>query len=141
MGQRRKIGYTEGNSKVGNLSSKEGLFRGNLLGKRVDYSGRSVITAGPFLKIDEVGIPIDMVHELYKPHIIRELAKKYREANSKLSVALSLKKAKREHGKKTERVKALIEEYMVGARVKTERQVRGLRGLECDSRHSKKHHL
>lgn len=105
-----KIGYTEGNSKVGNLSSKEGLFRGNLLGKRVDYSGRSVITAGPFLKIDEVGIPIDMVHELYKPHIIRELAKKYREANSKLSVALSLKKAKREHGKKTERVKALIEE-------------------------------
>jgi DNA-directed RNA polymerase subunit beta' len=55
------------------LKGKAGIVRGNLLGKRVDFSGRSVVTSGPELPIDSVGLPIDMVHELVKPIIIREL--------------------------------------------------------------------
>ncbi len=55
------------------LKGKQGRFRQNLLGKRVDYSARSVIVVGPELKLHECGIPKDMAAELYKPFIIRKL--------------------------------------------------------------------
>ena len=56
-----------------NIKGKQGIFRQNLLGKRVDYSGRSVIVVGPELKIDEVGIPKKMALELFRPFIISKL--------------------------------------------------------------------
>ena len=55
------------------LKGKQGRFRQNLLGKRVDYSGRSVIVVGPELKMNECGLPKDMASELFKPFIIRKL--------------------------------------------------------------------
>ncbi|MCD8172006.1 MAG: DNA-directed RNA polymerase subunit beta' [Alistipes sp.] len=55
------------------LKGRQGRFRQNLLGKRVDYSARSVIVVGPELKMHEMGIPKDMAVELYKPFIIRKL--------------------------------------------------------------------
>jgi DNA-directed RNA polymerase subunit beta' len=55
------------------LKGKSGRFRQNLLGKRVDYSGRSVIVVGPSLKLHECGLPKDMAAELYKPFVIRKL--------------------------------------------------------------------
>ncbi|MFZ2287927.1 MAG: DNA-directed RNA polymerase subunit beta' [Bacteroidales bacterium] len=55
------------------LKGKQGRFRQNLLGKRVDYSARSVIVVGPELKLHETGIPKDMAAELYKPFVIRKL--------------------------------------------------------------------
>ena len=55
------------------LKGKQGRFRQNLLGKRVDYSGRSVIVVGPELKLHECGLPKDMAAELFKPFIIRKL--------------------------------------------------------------------
>jgi DNA-directed RNA polymerase subunit beta' len=69
-----------------NLKSKQGLFRQNLLGKRVDYSGRSVIVVGPQLKLNQCGLPKKMALELFKPFVIskileRELAFNIRGAN------------------------------------------------------------
>ncbi|MDD2963321.1 MAG: DNA-directed RNA polymerase subunit beta' [Bacteroidales bacterium] len=55
------------------LKGKQGRFRQNLLGKRVDYSGRSVIVVGPELKLNECGLPKEMASELFKPFIIRKL--------------------------------------------------------------------
>ena len=55
------------------LKGKNGRFRQNLLGKRVDYSGRSVIVVGPELKLNECGLPKEMAIELYKPFVIRRL--------------------------------------------------------------------
>jgi len=55
------------------LKGKQGRFRQNLLGKRVDYSGRSVIVVGPELKLSECGLPKDMASELFKPFIIRKM--------------------------------------------------------------------
>ncbi len=55
------------------MKGKQGRFRQNLLGKRVDYSGRSVIVVGPELKLHECGLPKDMAAELFKPFIIRKL--------------------------------------------------------------------
>ncbi|MGY8764418.1 MAG: DNA-directed RNA polymerase subunit beta' [Fidelibacterota bacterium] len=55
------------------LRGKTGRFRQNLLGKRVDYSGRSVIVVGPSLKLSECGLPKNMALELFKPHMIHEL--------------------------------------------------------------------
>ena len=55
------------------LKGKQGRFRQNLLGKRVDYSARSVIVVGPTLKLHECGLPKDMAAELYKPFIVRKL--------------------------------------------------------------------
>ncbi|KYG76526.1 DNA-directed RNA polymerase subunit beta' [Roseivirga echinicomitans] len=55
------------------LKGKQGRFRQNLLGKRVDYSGRSVIVVGPELKLHECGLPKNMAAELFKPFIIRKL--------------------------------------------------------------------
>ncbi|MEK9185523.1 MAG: DNA-directed RNA polymerase subunit beta', partial [Patescibacteria group bacterium] len=59
-----------------NLKGKRGLFRQNLLGKRVDYSGRSVIVVGPSLKLHQCGLPKHMALELFKPFVISELIKK-----------------------------------------------------------------
>ncbi len=56
-----------------NLKGKQGRFRQNLLGKRVDYSARSVIVVGPSLELHECGIPKEMAAELYKPFIVRKL--------------------------------------------------------------------
>ncbi|QIW62636.1 DNA-directed RNA polymerase subunit beta' [Mycoplasmopsis gallinacea] len=64
------------------LTGKKGRFRQNLLGKRVDYSGRSVIVVGPTLKIHEVGIPRDMAAKLFEPWIIREILKSDEGINS-----------------------------------------------------------
>ncbi len=69
------------------LKGKEGRFRQNLLGKRVDYSGRSVIVVGPDLNLNECGLPKEMAIELFKPHIIfqlirREIAKTPKAAKS-----------------------------------------------------------
>ncbi len=55
------------------LRGKQGRFRQNLLGKRVDYSGRSVIVVGPHLKLHECGIPKEMALEMFKPFVLREL--------------------------------------------------------------------
>ena len=58
------------------LKGKQGRFRQNLLGKRVDYSGRSVIVVGPSLKMYQCGIPKEMALELFKPHVINGLVEK-----------------------------------------------------------------
>ena len=58
------------------LSGKEGIFRKNLLGKRVDYSGRSIITVGPELKLDECGLPIYIAVKMFTPFIIGKLIEK-----------------------------------------------------------------
>jgi len=71
-----KPGTKELKSLTENLKGKEGRFRQNLLGKRVDFSGRSVIVVGPNLKIDECGLPKEMALELFKPFIISELIKR-----------------------------------------------------------------
>lgn len=55
------------------LRGKQGRFRQNLLGKRVDYSGRSVIVVGPELKLNQCGLPKEMALEMFKPHVLREL--------------------------------------------------------------------
>lgn len=71
------------------LKGKQGLFRQNLLGKRVDYSGRSVIVVGPELKMYQVGIPVIMILKLFKPFIIHELIKKVDENNNKITPLVS----------------------------------------------------
>ncbi|PIU65048.1 MAG: DNA-directed RNA polymerase subunit beta' [Armatimonadetes bacterium CG07_land_8_20_14_0_80_59_28] len=58
------------------LKGKEGRFRKNLLGKRVDYSGRSVIVVGPYLHLDECGLPKEMALELFKPFVMKRLVEK-----------------------------------------------------------------
>ena len=77
---RKKEKITIGRRKVvkslaDNLRGKEGRFRQNLLGKRVDYSGRSVIVVDPELRINECGLPKKMAFELFKPFVVHELLK------------------------------------------------------------------
>ena len=76
-GRRGKIALTANNRPLKSLSDvikgKQGRFRQNLLGKRVDYSGRSVIVVGPSLKLNQCGLPYEMAMELFQPFIIREL--------------------------------------------------------------------
>ena len=55
------------------LKGKQGRFRRNLLGKRVDYSGRSVIVVGPHLKLNQCGLPRNMALELFKPFVMHKL--------------------------------------------------------------------
>ena len=69
------------------LKGKQGRFRQNLLGKRVDYSGRSVIVVGPELKIYQCGLPREMALELFKPFVMKELVKR--------GMAFNIKNAKR----------------------------------------------
>ena len=65
------------------LKGKQGRFRQNLLGKRVDYSGRSVIVVGPELKMYQCGVPKEMAIELFKPFVMRELVKNKFDQNIK----------------------------------------------------------
>ncbi|MGL4647698.1 MAG: DNA-directed RNA polymerase subunit beta' [Mycoplasmoidaceae bacterium] len=79
------------------LKGKQGLFRQNLLGKRVDYSGRSVIVIGPELKIYQVGIPALMILKLFKPFILHELIKKHSDDEGRVKdpYALNIKIAEK----------------------------------------------
>ena len=86
------------------LKGKQGRFRQNLLGKRVDYSGRSVIVVGPSLKMYECGIPKDMALELFKPHVINGLVTK--------ELASNIKAAKKMIDNKDPRVWDIVEEKM-----------------------------
>ncbi|MBI1886634.1 MAG: DNA-directed RNA polymerase subunit beta', partial [Chloroflexi bacterium] len=76
-GRRGRVVSTAGNHKLKSLSDmlkgKQGRFRQNLLGKRVDYSGRSVIVVGPELKLHQCGVPKRMALELFKPFVMRAL--------------------------------------------------------------------
>ena len=78
-GARGRVVVGAGNRPLKSLSDilkgKQGRFRQNLLGKRVDYSGRSVIVVGPNLKLNQCGLPKEMALELFRPFIIRELMK------------------------------------------------------------------
>jgi DNA-directed RNA polymerase subunit beta' len=89
-GARGRVVVGAGNRPLKSLSDilkgKQGRFRQNLLGKRVDYSGRSVIVVGPYLKLNQCGLPKEMALELFRPFIIRELMK---------TESLTLKAAKR----------------------------------------------
>lgn len=69
------------------LKGKQGRFRQNLLGKRVDYSGRSVIDVGPSLRMNQMGLPVPMAMELFKPFIMKELVSR--------GLASNIKNAKR----------------------------------------------
>ena len=84
------------------LKGKQGRFRQNLLGKRVDYSGRSVIVVGPSLKMYECGIPKEMALELFKPHVINGLVEK--------EIASNIKVAKRMIDNQDPRVWDVVEE-------------------------------
>ena len=84
------------------LKGKQGRFRQNLLGKRVDYSGRSVIVVGPSLKMYECGIPKEMALELFKPHVINGLVQK--------EIASNIKVAKRMIDNQDPRVWDVVEE-------------------------------
>ncbi|WP_066728077.1 DNA-directed RNA polymerase subunit beta' [Sneathia sanguinegens] len=107
-GRRGKAILSQNNRELKSLSSmlkgKQGRFRQNLLGKRVDYSGRSVIVVGPSLKISQCGIPKKMALELYKPFLMRELVKR--------ELAINIKIAKKMVEEEDENVWELIEEII-----------------------------
>ena len=65
------------------LKGKQGRFRQNLLGKRVDYSGRSVIVVGPELKMHQCGLPKEMALELFKPFVMKRLVERGQASNIK----------------------------------------------------------
>ena len=88
------------------LKGKQGRFRQNLLGKRVDYSARSVIVVGPELKMHECGLPKDMAAELYKPFIIRKLIER--------GIVKTVKSAKRIVDRKEPIVWDILEYVMKG---------------------------
>ncbi len=88
------------------LKGKQGRFRQNLLGKRVDYSGRSVIVVGPELRLDEVGLPKKMALELFKPFIIKKLLDK--------ELAYNVRSASRLIEQETDEVWASLEEVVQG---------------------------
>ena len=108
-GRRGKNITGAGNRPLKSLSSmlkgKQGRFRQNLLGKRVDYSGRSVIVVGPNLKMYECGIPKEMALELFKPHVINGLMEK--------AIAKNIKEAKRMIDNQDARVWDIVEEKIV----------------------------
>ena len=88
-GKRGKIALSANNRPLKSLSDiikgKHGRFRQNLLGKRVDYSGRSVIVVGPSLKLNQCGLPYEMAIELFQPFIIRELMNQSLASNMKIA--------------------------------------------------------
>jgi DNA-directed RNA polymerase subunit beta' len=88
------------------LKGKQGRFRQNLLGKRVDYSARSVIVVGPTLKLHECGLPKDMAAELYKPFIIRKMIER--------GIVKTVKSAKRIVDKKEPVVWDILENVLKG---------------------------
>ena len=86
------------------LKGKQGRFRQNLLGKRVDYSGRSVIVVGPELRMHQCGLPTKMALELYKPFIMKKLVEK--------DVVYNIKKAKTLVEQETPEVWAVLDEVV-----------------------------
>ncbi|RWY86633.1 DNA-directed RNA polymerase subunit beta' [Pediococcus acidilactici] len=86
------------------LKGKQGRFRQNLLGKRVDYSGRSVIDVGPSLKMNQMGLPVPMAMELFKPFIMKELVSR--------NLASNIKNAKRKIDRKDEEVYDVLEDVI-----------------------------
>ncbi|MFA5934185.1 MAG: DNA-directed RNA polymerase subunit beta' [Candidatus Paceibacterota bacterium] len=89
-----------------NLKSKQGLFRQNLLGKRVDYSGRSVIVVGPALKLNQCGLPKHMALELFRPFVISKILA--------LELAFNIRGANRLIEERTPEVWAILEEVIKG---------------------------
>lgn len=86
------------------LKGKQGRFRQNLLGKRVDYSGRSVIVVGPYLKMYQCGLPKEMAIELFKPFVMKELVEK--------GLAHNIKSAKRKIERLSPEVWDVLEEVI-----------------------------
>jgi len=86
------------------LRGKKGRFRRNLLGKRVDYSGRSVIVVGPKLKLPQVGIPKEMALELFKPFVIKKILER--------ELAYNVRGASRLIEQKTDEIWAILEEVV-----------------------------
>ena len=86
------------------LKGKQGRFRQNLLGKRVDYSGRSVIAVGPELKMYQCGIPKEMALELFKPHVIHGLVER--------DIVHNIKSAKKMIENQDERVWDVVEDVI-----------------------------
>ena len=86
------------------LKGKQGRFRQNLLGKRVDYSGRSVIVVGPFLKMYQCGLPKEMAIELFKPFVMHELVKR--------EIASNIKNAKRQIERQEDAVWDVLEDVI-----------------------------
>src|SRR5699024_3155560 len=84
------------------LKGKQGRFRQNLLGKRVDYSGRSVIDVSPTLKMYQCGLPKEMALELFKPFVMKELVER--------NIAHNIKSAKRKIEREHEEVWDILEE-------------------------------
>ena len=107
-GRRGRSVTGAGNRALKSLSSmlkgKQGRFRQNLLGKRVDYSGRSVIVVGPDLKMYQCGIPKEMALELFKPHVINGLVNK--------ELANNIKAAKKMIENRDEKVWDIVEEVI-----------------------------
>ncbi|AJC85966.1 DNA-directed RNA polymerase subunit beta' [Campylobacter sp. RM16704] len=88
------------------IKGKQGRFRQNLLGKRVDFSGRSVIVVGPKLRMDQCGLPKKMALELFKPHLLAKLEEK--------GYATTVKQAKKMIENKTNEVWECLEEVVKG---------------------------
>jgi DNA-directed RNA polymerase subunit beta' len=88
------------------IKGKQGRFRQNLLGKRVDFSGRSVIVVGPNLQMDQCGLPKGMALELFKPHLLAKLEDK--------GYATTIKQAKRMIEERTNEVWECLEEVVDG---------------------------
>ena len=107
-GRRGKPVVAQNNRELKSLSDmlkgKQGRFRQNLLGKRVDYSARSVIVVGPSLKMNQCGIPKKMALELYKPFIMRELVRR--------ELANNIKMAKKLVEESDDKVWAVIEDVI-----------------------------
>ena len=107
-GKRRAAVRGEGNRPLKSLSDmlkgKQGRFRQNLLGKRIDYSGRSVIVVGPELKMDQCGLPKEMALELFKPFIIRQLVER--------GIVKTVKSAKKLVERRDEEVWDILEEII-----------------------------
>jgi DNA-directed RNA polymerase subunit beta' len=89
-----------------NLKSKQGLFRQNLLGKRVDYSGRSVIVVGPDLKLNQCGLPKHMALELFRPFVISKILQ--------AELAFNIRGANKMIEERTPEVWAMLEEVIQG---------------------------
>ena len=89
-----------------NLKSKQGLFRQNLLGKRVDYSGRSVIVVGPQLKLNQCGLPKHMALELFRPFVISKILQ--------AELAFNIRGANKLIEERTSEVWAMLEEVIQG---------------------------
>jgi len=107
-GKRRAAVRGEGNRPLKSLSDmlkgKQGRFRQNLLGKRIDYSGRSVIVVGPELNMDQCGLPKEMALELFKPFIIKELVQR--------SIVKTVKSAKKLVERRDDEVWDILEQII-----------------------------